>query len=233
MNSLGFACYTSSTATFLYSPVIRRQYADRHPTAPEPTVRFNDLAFGVHGVVLVVLTYSQFFPILWGFEVGKSQHASLPALGIIFGSLFSVLLVTLIVASGSFLQTGWEWIDVVYTLGYIKILATSVKYISQVRLNFTRKSTEGWSIWQILLDFNGGVLSLAQLIIDASLQDGWSGITGNPLKFGLGIVSIFFDVIFILQHYVFFRDQNSTNVKSPEERGTEPLLGNDEAVEFS
>ena len=28
---------------------------------------------------------------------------------------------------------------------------------------------------------------------------------GNPIKFGLGLVSIGFDVVFILQHYVWFR----------------------------
>lgn len=64
----------------------------------------------------------------------------------------------------------------------------------------------GWSIWQILLDISGGVLSIMQLLIDSSLQDDWSGITGNPIKLGLGNVSIFFDIIFITQHYGVYRD---------------------------
>ena len=75
----------------------------------------------------------------------------------------------------------------------------------QVHVNYVRKSTMGWSIEQILLDFAGGVLSITQLIIDSSLQADWSGLTGNPVKFGLGNVSIIFDIIFITQHYILYR----------------------------
>jgi cystinosin len=57
-----------------------------------------------------------------------------------------------------------------------------------------------------LLDFSGGWLSLAQLIIDSAMQRDWTGITGNPVKFGLGNITIVFDVIFLLQHYVLYRD---------------------------
>ena len=66
------------------------------------------------------------------------------------------------------------------------------------------KSTAGWNIVQILLDFVGGVLSIAQLAIDASLQGSVSSVMGNPIKFGLGNVSIFFDVIFMVQHYILY-----------------------------
>ena len=36
-------------------------------------------------------------------------------------------------------------------------------------------------------------MSIVQLIIDSSLQNDWSGLTGNPIKLGLGnIVSTIF-----------------------------------------
>lgn len=57
----------------------------------------------------------------------------------------------------------------------------------------------------MLLDFGGGWLSLSQLILDSSLQNDWSGITGNPVKFGLGNVTILFDIIFFVQHYLLYR----------------------------
>ena len=82
---------------------------------------------------------------------------------------------------------------------------TVVKYIPQAWANYQRKSTAGWSILQILLDVIGGVLSIVQLVIDSSLQSDWSGITGNPVKLGLGNVSIFFDIIFMVQHYILYR----------------------------
>lgn len=57
----------------------------------------------------------------------------------------------------------------------------------------------------MLLDFAGGITSLVQLVIDSSLQNNWSGITGNPMKFGLGNITIAFDIIFFYQHYVIYR----------------------------
>lgn len=79
-------------------------------------------------------------------------------------------------------------------------------------MNYKRKSTIGWSIYTILLDFSGGWLSLAQLIIDSAMQNDWSGVTANPVKFGLGNITILFDIIFFLQHYVLYRD-NKKQVK--------------------
>ncbi len=117
INVLGFACYTISTATFLWSPLIREQYAARHEFSPEPTVRFNDFAFALHAVMITALTYSQFFTRLWKFKVGQFQRVSRPVAGIFWGGIISVLLVALIVAfksrDGGRDPAGWAWIDVV------------------------------------------------------------------------------------------------------------------------
>lgn len=61
-------------------------------------------------------------------------------------------------------------------------------------------------IWQILLDFTGGTLSDLQLVFDCWDMNDWTGITGNLAKFFLGFVSIVFDTIFMLQHYVLYPD---------------------------
>jgi cystinosin len=114
INVLGFLCYLIYTFAFLYSPVIRDQYAARHPVSPEPSVRFNDLAFAVHSVVLSAIVYTQFFPSIWGFKVSKHQRASTVILGICWGSVGSVLLVFSIVAlRGGNDPLDWAWIDVV------------------------------------------------------------------------------------------------------------------------
>ncbi|KAE9974763.1 hypothetical protein EG328_003669 [Venturia inaequalis] len=208
-NVLGFISYTISTAAFLYSPTIQSQYAYRHPLSPETTVRFNDFVFAAHGAVLCVITYSQFFPTIWSFKVGSRQRASRVVLGIFWGSILVVLLTIILVRThgkdGGNDPSGWAWIDVIYSFGYVKLLCTVVKYCPQVYANYKRKSTEGWSINQILLDFTGGILSLAQLLIDSALQADWSGLTGNPVKLGLSNVSMIFDIIFITQHYILYR----------------------------
>lgn len=71
-------------------------------------------------------------------------------------------------------------------------------------LNRQRKSTVGWNIYNVLLDVQGGVLSLAQQIMDAVLTADWSALTGNPVKLSLALISIGFDLIFIVQHYVLY-----------------------------
>lgn len=57
-------------------------------------------------------------------------------------------------------------LNVLYALGSIKILITLTKYIPQVVLNFSRKSTDGWSVDTFVLDFMGGSLSLVQILVD-------------------------------------------------------------------
>ena len=109
----------------------------------------------------------------------------------------------------------------VYAISYVKLLITLVKYMPQVLTNYRNRSTHGWSIAQILLDFAGGVLSIAQLGIDSYLQHDWSGITGNPVKLMLGNVSIFFDVIFFVQHYCLYRGKMGKAFADGEE---DPLL---------
>lgn len=220
---MGFASYTTSTALFLYSSVIRDQYAARHHGL-EPTVRLNDLVFGAHAVVLVALTYSQFYPKLWRFQVSWRQRASAPILALCWGCLLALVVILLLIWYRNGFEhqdpLDWTWIDIVYAFGFIKLAVTFVKYIPQAFVNFKRKSTEGWSIYQILFDVTGGVLSMTQLVIDASFQDDWSGITGNPLKFGLSVVSIAFDLLFIVQHYILYRS-SSEQAKDSEQ---EPLL---------
>ncbi|KAF1984190.1 hypothetical protein K402DRAFT_395857 [Aulographum hederae CBS 113979] len=215
LNVLGFVAYTISTGAFLYSSTIRNQYAAKHPLSPVPTVRVNDFVFALHGAVLCIITYSQFFPKLWGFTAGRRQGASLLIIGIFWGCVFGVLGVTFIVGSkengGEYDGRRWAWIDVIYAISYVKLVCTVVKYCPQAWLNYKRKSTVGWSIGQILLDFVGGVLSIMQLIIDSSLQADWSGVTGNPAKFALANISIIFDIIFMLQHYVLYTEKRAAS----------------------
>ncbi|KAL5118349.1 hypothetical protein ACEQ8H_003698 [Pleosporales sp. CAS-2024a] len=210
LNVLGFWCYTISTASFLYSPTIRSQYAVRHPEAPQTTVRFNDFLFAAHGAIMCVIIYSQFFPQIWGFKIGRTQRASRAVRVIVWGLVMGVLVVTFMARfmgrHGGDDASTWAWIDVIYALGYVKLATVFIKYIPQAWVNYKRKSTVGWSIYPILLDFSGGWLSLAQLVMDSVLQDDWTGITGNPVKFGLSNITIVFDIIFLIQHYVLYRN---------------------------
>ena len=50
-----------------------------------------------------------------------------------------------------------------------------------------------------------------------TITDDWKSIFGDPTKFGLGAFSIFFDLIFMFQHYVLYRK------RSPKSAGYEPI----------
>nr|CAG8510628.1 15446_t:CDS:2 [Entrophospora candida] len=63
----------------------------------------------------------------------------------------------------------------------------------------------------IYKDFTGGVLSNFQLIFDAYLTNNWSGIKGDFVKFGLGFLSITFDLLFMIQHYLLYQDHEDYN----------------------
>jgi cystinosin len=113
---LGFSAYAISTAAFLYSPTIREQYASRHPASPEPTVRLNDFVFALHAAVLCIITYSQFFPKIWGLSVGSRQRPSRLVILIIVFSLIAVFVsVVKVTVQGDNADPKWQWIDVVST----------------------------------------------------------------------------------------------------------------------
>jgi len=96
-------------------------------------------------------------------------------------------------------------LNYIYYFSYVKLVITIIKYIPQAWFNFSRKSTTGWSIGNILLDLIGGVLSILQMFLLSANYDDWVSIFGNPTKFGLGFFSILFDALFITQHYVLYR----------------------------
>ncbi|XP_074176952.1 cystinosin isoform X3 [Rhinolophus sinicus] len=78
-------------------------------------------------------------------------------------------------------------------------------FLYEAYMNFHYKSTEGWSIGNVLLDFTGGCFSLLQMFLQSYNNDQWTLIFGDPTKFGLGIFSIFFDIVFFIQHFCLYR----------------------------
>ncbi|PON95244.1 Lysosomal cystine transporter [Trema orientale] len=52
-------------------------------------------------------------------------------------------------------------------LFFIAVSMTIIKYTPQAFMNFERKSTEGFSIGLILLDFSGGVANYAQMTVQS------------------------------------------------------------------
>ena len=89
-----------------------------------------------------------------------------------------------------------------------------MKYAPAVYYNYKRKSTKGWSIFNILLDLVGGVFSFASGSIEVG--DGL-----NVTKLILAITTVFFDVIFIVQHYCLYKNKGEFYEKEGGEKETE------------
>eukprot|EP01060_Flectonema_neradi_P001312 TRINITY_DN10778_c0_g2_i1.p1 TRINITY_DN10778_c0_g2~~TRINITY_DN10778_c0_g2_i1.p1 ORF type:complete len:1337 (+),score=199.00 TRINITY_DN10778_c0_g2_i1:13-4023(+) len=90
-------------------------------------------------------------------------------------------------------------------LARIHLACALIKYIPQVHYNYTRKSTEGYSITAVWLDFSGAVLLLLQMFFDGIIRHKWSlMITLNIPKFVLCCEVILFNLIYAFQHYILY-----------------------------
>ncbi|KAI8371008.1 PQ loop repeat-domain-containing protein [Blakeslea trispora] len=209
-NVYGFLCYSIYNLAFFFSREIQHEYKQRYPNSNGNLVRFNDIAFAVHAFMI------SFFTLMQTFQYKRDEHQRLSFVAKCF-IVFTALGIMVFSLAVFF---GWAlWIDVLYYLSFIKMAVSFIKYMPQVWINFKRKSTVGWSIHNILLDLTGGLLSIAQLCLDASLSGDWSGISGSPVKFGLGLQSMAFDTVFIVQHYLLYRDN-----REYDEESRQPML---------
>lgn len=198
LNFFGHTCYCIYNSSFFWSPTIQEEYRSRH-SGSDNLVEINDVAFSIHACLLSGLTLYQ----VWLYDDWKTNPSSIYTKV----TLFSMTAIAVI--SASFIGYGLrgQWLNLVYALSVFKIMITCMKYIPQIMLNSERKSTVGWNIWGMLLDLVGGVLSTVQLFGDAiNVGDVKDGVFGNSAKLGLGALSIVFDVVLIVQHYVLYPD---------------------------
>ncbi|XP_015116303.1 cystinosin homolog isoform X5 [Diachasma alloeum] len=194
LNLVGFVLYSLFNCGLYWVPEIWLEYLQRYPRGVIP-VQINDVFFSLHAVLATLITISQCFI----YEIG-GQRISTTAR--IIHAIFSFLILVSIILS--FVRI-MAWLDFLYICGYIKLAITLIKYVPQAYFNYQRKSTVGWSIGNIFLDFTGGVLSMLQMILNAYNYDDWHSIFGDPTKFGLGFFSVAFDIFFLVQHYVLYR----------------------------
>ncbi|XP_020389475.2 cystinosin [Rhincodon typus] len=194
LNVTGHLAYGVFNISLFWIPNIKKQFLERNPNGVNP-VEANDVFFSIHAILLTTFTIFQCLI----YERG-SQKVSKIATLLVVGSWLCAL-VTFIMA----LVHRITWLQLVYYFSYIKLGIVLVKYIPQVYMNYQRKSTVGWSIWNALLDITGGTFSLLQMFLQSYNNDEEMLILGDPTKFGLGLISMLFDIIFLVQHYILYR----------------------------
>jgi len=258
LNALGFTCYAIYNVAVYSFARVRDDDAARNHGTPTDLVKPNDVAFAVHALFATLLTLRQIYMYDEGRVVAlwcKLAVAS-TMLVLFFALVETVSRDVRWEADQGFWSShnAFTWLGWVTLVSFVKLGVSCVKYIPcvfafiflscpvggwrggarlttkrrQVWLNYKRRSTKGWSILNVLLDLLGGVLSLMQLVLDASSTGDWTAATDNPIKFGLGFVSIFFDGVFLMQHYYWFpatAAATSSTAPTAHERADEERIG--------
>jgi LCT (Lysosomal Cystine Transporter) family transporter len=164
------------------------------------SLQYNDIAFALFGFVCCLVTAFQ----CCVYERGNQSVA--------MWAKIVIALITAWICLGAVLTAAKSVQPYIYikSLGFVKVFISCIKYAPQAYLNYRRKATTGWSIGNVLLDFTGGILSILQMVVDAlRIVPGTSTTVdasdfANVPKMLLGLESILFDVVFMVQHYLLY-----------------------------
>ena len=215
LNLLGFACLSAYVLGLYAVPRVRRDEAARNGGHDPQLVKLNDVAFALHALVLTALTWAQARWYGDATPVSPKVRVGIYAACLLLG--FAVVETaardaTWDASAPFWRRNAWTWLGFLQTVSFVKLVVTMIKYTPQLLLNWSRRSTEGWSVHNVLLDLAGGVLSLAQLFVDAHQAGDLSSALLNPVKLGLALLSIAYDALFLLQHFVWFAQPPSLPV---------------------
>jgi len=205
-NLLGFIGYTVYTIW---------GYCD--PKIGTGKVSIQDIVFASHAVIITFVTIIQIC--IYYDEKDTNQKVSSTCRMIIICLIWGVMQILFIervlgLYDPHNTESSFSFNSVIY-LGWCKVFISFIKYMPQAYFNFKRKSTEGWSIHNILLDFTGGTFSFAQNIIDTIrgqqiiIDDPTQSHSLNIAKYALSFISIIFDILFMTQHYCLYPHNNT------------------------
>ncbi|XP_022750519.1 cystinosin homolog isoform X1 [Durio zibethinus] len=213
LNLTKHSSYMIYNVCLYFSPVIQKQYFEKYGYGQMIPVAANDVAFSIHAVLLTSITLFQ----IMIYDRG-SQKVSKISIGIV-SAVWLIAAICVFVALPS---QSWLWLISIFNS--IQVFMTVIKYIPQAVMNFARKSTDGFSIGNILLDFIGGLANYAQMAVQSIDQNSWVNFYGNIGKTLLSLVSVFFDIIFMCQHFVLYPTKKATIASKLEREGKEPLV---------
>ncbi|XP_061093752.1 cystinosin-like [Conger conger] len=214
LNLIGFIAYSVFNVGLYWVPYLKEEFLKVNPNGVNP-VDASDVFFSLHALVLTLLYMCQ----CGIYERGDQKVSKIGSAILVIAWTFP--LVTLFVAVASKIT----WLEYIYYFSYVKLVITLIKYIPQAYLNYKRQSTEGWSIGNVLTDIVGGFFSIFQMFVQSHNNDEWRLIFGDPTKFGIGLFSICFDVLFMVQHYCLYRRPHIPESKAEvAEVGTEASI---------
>ncbi|PRQ54108.1 cystinosin homolog [Rosa rugosa] len=214
LNLTKHSSYLIYNATLYFSSAVQKQYLEKYGLGEMIPVAANDVAFSIHAVLLTAITL---------FQVVIYERGSQKVSRISIGIVAAVWLGAAVCFFVALPTHSWLWLISIFNS--IQVFMTAIKYIPQAIFNFTRKSTVGFSIGNILLDFSGGVANYAQMGVQSIDQGSWVNFYGNIGKTLLSLISIFFDLLFMGQHFILYPAKGATiSSKISKEESAEPLV---------
>ncbi|KAF3444517.1 hypothetical protein FNV43_RR14209 [Rhamnella rubrinervis] len=125
-------------------------------------------------------------------------------------SIHSVLLVSITLFQIAIYERGSQ------TISKITIaIVSAVCLTAGAFMNFKRKSTEGFSMGYVLLDFSASVSNFAQLSVQSIDQGSWVNLYGDIGKTMISVISLFFDIVFICQRFLLYPANSNIAVILP------------------
>lgn len=212
LNLTKHSSYLIYNASVFFSSAVQRQYRKKYGFDEMIPVAANDVAFSIHAVLLTAITLFQ----IAIYDRG-SQKVSRSCMAILSVAWLAIAICVFIAIP----KHSWLWL--VSCFSTMQVIMTVIKYIPQAVLNFRRKSTVGWSIGNILLDLLGGLTNYGQMAVQSIDQNSWVNFYGNIGKTLLSLVSVFFDILFIVQHYVLYPSRKNVTSEDTDVVSTMPL----------
>lgn len=193
LNLTKHSSYLIYNASLFFASAVQTQYRQKYGLDEMIPVAANDVAFSIHAVLLTAITLFQIVI----YDRGN-QKVSKSCTAIVTVAWLTIAVCVFIAVP----KHNWLWL--VSCFNILQVVMTVIKYIPQAVMNFRRKSTVGWSIGNILLDLIGGLTNYGQMAVQSIDQNSWVNFYGNIGKTLLSLVSVFFDILFIVQHYVLY-----------------------------
>ncbi|KAI3813112.1 hypothetical protein L1987_17828 [Smallanthus sonchifolius] len=205
LNLTKHSSYLIYNASVFFSSAVQTQYHKKYGFKQIIPVAANDVAFSSHAVLLTAFTLFQ----ITIYDRG-TQKVSRITMAIVLVAWTTVAICVFIAIP----KHSWLWL--VSCFNMLQVSMTVIKYIPQAIMNFKRKSTIGFSIGNILLDLLGGLTNYGQMAVQSIDQHSWVNFYGNIGKTLLSLVSIFFDLLFIVQHYLLYPVKKTEKSPSPD-----------------
>lgn len=166
-----------------------------------PLLTLADLFYAFHGLLLqcILLTQVIFGNYLWKFKNERRSYNVYKFTKVIIIAFACYLLIIYVGFSTN------KELELCLNLATLKIFASLIKYIPQVRFNMRRRSMYGISRIQVYLDASGAILCLSEFFIKNNLPI-TEAINSNRGKVGIAVITLLFASIFIFQ-FSLYTDQ--------------------------